>query len=90
MSATWRGSSPAARRRWGTAAWAQYSSPSTFSSTICCHSASGAPAAGPSSMTPALLISVSSRPSSVTVRSTAADACCWSVTSHSSTSAVPP
>src|SRR5215472_13697363 len=90
MSATWRGPVSAARSRCGSAAWAQYSRPSALSSTICCHSARGAPATGPSSMTPALLISVSRRPSSAAVRSTAPAACCWSVMSHSSTTAVPP
>ena len=90
MSATWRGSSAAARSKWGSAACAQYSRPSTLSSTICCHSGMGAPATGPSSITPALLISVSRRPSFATVRCTAAVACCSSVMSHSSTSAVPP
>ena len=55
MSATWRGPSSAARSRWGSAACAQYSRPSTLSSTICCHSGSGAPAAGPSSITPGVV-----------------------------------
>src|SRR5271165_4219872 len=55
MSATWRGPSPAARSRWDSAACAQYSRPSTLSSTICCHSDSGAPAAGPSSITPGVV-----------------------------------
>ena len=41
-------------------------------------------------MTPALLINVSSRPSSATVRSTAPWAWSWSVMSASITSAVPP
>jgi hypothetical protein len=55
-----------------------------------CHSSTGASRIGPSSIMPALLTSVSSRPSSDVVRSTAAIACCWSVTSASITSAVPP
>src|ERR1700683_3560157 len=64
--------------------------PSTLSSTICCHSGRGASTTGPSSTTPSLWMSVSRRPSPSTVRSTAPTACCSSVTSHSSTSAVPP
>ena len=55
--------------------------PSTLIATIRSHSSSGAPTAGPSSITPALLISVSSRPSSATVRSTAAWPARGSVTS---------
>ena len=54
------------------------------------HSSTGASTIGPSSITPALLTTVSSRPSSATVRSTASIACCWSVTSVSSTRARPP
>ncbi len=54
-----------------------------------CHSDTGAPSIDPSSITPALLTSVSSRPSSATVRATASAARAWSVTSDSSTSAVP-
>src|SRR5262245_21127595 len=90
MSATPRGLVSAACSRCGSAAWAQYNSPSTLSSTIRCHSVRGAPAAGPSSITPALLTSVSSRPSSATVRSMVSAACCSPVTSASSTRAVPP
>ncbi len=45
---------------------------------------------GPSNITPALLMSVSKRPSSRTVCATASVACASSVTSHSNTRAVPP
>ena len=61
-----------------------------FSSTICFHSESGASTTGPSSIMPALLISVSKRPSSPTVCATAAVASASSVTSVSNTNAVPP
>ena len=66
---------PVLRRRasrCGSAAWAQYSSPWMLTAIIRSHSWSGASTAGPSSITPALLTSVSSRPSSSTVRSTSA------------------
>jgi hypothetical protein len=62
MSATRRGLVSAALTRCGSAACAQYSSPSRLTCTIRCHSSSGASAIGPSSITPALLTSVSSRP----------------------------
>ena len=52
-----------------------------------CHSSSGAPTIGPSSMTPALLTRVSSRPSSATVVAMARCACAGSVMSASMTSA---
>src|SRR5829696_8399037 len=54
------------------------------------HSSVGAPTTGPSSITPALLITTSSRPSSATARSTAAIAWPWSVTSVSTATARPP
>src|SRR5215472_5175139 len=64
--------------------------PRRLSSTIWSHSATGAFRACPSSMTPALLTTMSSRPSSPTVRSTAAAASCSAVTSAGSTRAIPP
>src|SRR3954469_13017829 len=82
-SATRRGSLSAARIRCGSAAWATYSSPLRLRSIIRSHSSTGASTIGPSSITPALLMTVSSRPSSCAVRSTAAWACARSVTSAS-------
>ena len=61
-----------------------------LSSTMRCHSDNGASAAGPRSITPALLTSVSRRPRFETVCSTASAASSSLVTSHSMTSAVPP
>src|SRR5918998_3807313 len=54
------------------------------------HSSTGAPTTGPSSITPALLTTMSSRPSSPTVRSTAATACSRSVASSTTGSASSP
>src|SRR5829696_9220500 len=54
------------------------------------HSSVGAPSIGPSSITPALLTSTSSRPSSSFVRRTNALACASSETSEVMASAVPP
>src|SRR3954451_1787861 len=82
-SATRRGSRSAARRRCGSAAWATYSRPLRLRSIIRSHSSTGASTIWPSSITPALLMTVSSRPSSCAVRSTAACACSRSVTSAS-------
>src|SRR4051794_3249645 len=82
-SATRRGSRSAALSRWESAAWATYSSPWRLSATIRSHSSTGASTIGPSSITPALLMTMSSRPSSRTVRSTAATACSRSVASVS-------
>ena len=53
-------------------------------------SCSGASAAGAIRISPALFTTVSSRPSSATVRCTAADTCSASATSAGTTSAVPP
>jgi hypothetical protein len=61
-----------------------------FRSTIRSHSSSGASMIGPSSITPALLTTVSMRPSSSTVVATACSACCWSVTSAVIVRALPP
>src|SRR3954451_11080901 len=82
-SATRRGSRSAARRRCGSAAWATYSRPLRLRSIIRSHSSTGASTIWPSSITPALLMTVSSRPSSCAVRSTAAWACARSVMSAS-------
>src|SRR5688572_17808393 len=54
------------------------------------HSSVGAPSIGPSSITPALLTSTSSRPSSSWVRRTNALACASSLTSVSIARALPP
>src|SRR5690348_206081 len=89
MSATPRSPS-AASSRWGTAALVMYISPSRLTSTICCHSSTGASSIGPRSITPALLTRTSRRPSSSTVRATADSAASRSLTSSSTGSAVPP
>ena len=71
MSATWRGLSWPRLQQVRQRRVRAVQRPSTLSSTIRCHSTSGAPMTGPSSITPALLTSVSRRPSSATVRPTA-------------------
>src|SRR5918992_96378 len=58
-------------------------------STMRSHSSIGAPSIGPLSITPALLTTVSSRPSSALTRSTAANACKRSVMSAATTRARP-
>src|SRR4051794_3025366 len=60
----------------GSAAWVQYRTPKTLASIIRRHSSVGAPAIGPSSITPALLTSASRRPSSAWARWT--NAAAWS------------
>src|SRR5689334_3669177 len=82
-SATRRGSCWGAARRWGRAACATYSSPWRLSAIMRSHSCTGASTISPSSITPALLTTMSSRPSSCAVRSTAPTACSRSVTSAS-------
>ena len=69
MSATLRGLSWAAASRCGRAASAQYSSAATLMSSIRHHSSVSPSTTGPSSIMPALLIRMSSRPSSEAVRS---------------------
>src|ERR1700722_14977957 len=61
-SATRRGELPAALTRSGRAAWVTYSSACTLSAIIRSHSSVLVPRAGPSSITPALLTTVSSPP----------------------------
>src|SRR5216683_718962 len=89
-SATRRGEPIAAFTRCGSAACVTCSRPWTFSATILSHSSAGASSASPSNMIPALLTSVSRRPSSLTACSTTSRACRWSVTSAGAASAVPP
>jgi hypothetical protein len=89
-SATRRGASAAARTRWGIAARVTCSTACTLIASMRSHSPSGASTTGPRSISPALLTTVSSRPSAATVRATASLACLASVMSLSRASAVPP
>src|ERR1700710_978038 len=89
-SAQPRPESSAAASKCGRAAWVVLIRPLRLRSIIRSHSSVGASLIGPSSIWPALLTTMSSRPSSSTVRSTAAIACPWSVTSDSIASAVWP
>src|SRR5947209_2077467 len=89
-SATPRGPAEAACSKCASAALVQYISAETLRSSIRFHSPTSASGIGPSSMTPALLTRVSSRPKCATVSATTARARCSSVTSASSTSASPP
>src|SRR5580704_459214 len=80
-SATRRGLSSAAWRRCGNAAYVQYSNPRRLMRTIRSHSSTGASTTGPSSITPALLMRVSRRPSLPTACAIARSASAWIVTS---------
>ena len=71
-SATPRGPLAAAARRCGIASWVTCISPFRFSSSMRRQSSSGLVSNGPSSMTPALLTRISSRPNSSATRATAA------------------
>src|SRR4249919_1621823 len=90
MSATRRGLSSAARNKCGRAAWVTDSIPWMLTPIIRFQSSRSAPTTGPSSIRPALLTRVSSRPKCSTVCLTAVSACAGSVMSASTTSAVPP
>ena len=80
-SATPRGPLTAAARRCGMASWVTCISPFRFRSSMRRQSSSGLVSNGPSSMTPALLTRMSSRPNSSATRPTAARACLASVMS---------
>src|SRR5664279_5521334 len=80
----------AAVSRCGSAPWVTHSRPCRLSATICSHSCTGAPTAGPSSIIPALLTTVSNRPNSSTTLSARPNASARSVTSAGNISTRPP